>query len=291
MSDSIRKAVFPVAGLGTRFLPATKSVPKELLPIYDIPAIDRVLDECLAAGITEILFITGRNKTALEDYFDRNVELESVLAEKGRLDQLALVKRISDRVAIHSVRQGEALGLGHAVLCAESFVGDEPFMVFLPDDIVHSESGRPSAASQMIRVYEEKRSSVIALEAVPRDRVSSYGVMDGAKVADRLYRMKAVVEKPAPDAAPSNLTIVGRYIFTPAIFSHLRATKRGRGGEIQLTDAIMALIAEEDVLGYEFEGRRYDTGEPVGYIEAVIEYALRSPEGGKIREYLKSLEL
>lgn len=284
----LRKAVFPVAGLGTRFLPATKAVPKELFPVYDRPAIELVLDEALSSGIDEILFITGRHKVALTEHFDRHPELEHLLESKGKRGLLDRITRYAN-VRVHSSRQKEALGLGHAVLCAEAFVGHEPFAVFLPDDIIHAGAGQKPAAAQMLDVFKETGSSVIALEAVPWERVERYGVVGGATVRKGLHKLDVMVEKPARKDAPTNLTVVGRYVFTPGIFDCLHHTARGRGGEIQLTDAIAMLVKKESVYGLEFEGRRYDTGEPPGFLEAMIEYALRSPDAETVREYLKRI--
>lgn len=283
------KGVFPAAGLGTRFLPATKNQPKEMLPIYDKPAIQYVIEEAVAAGIEDILVIIGRGKRTLADHFDRHPELEAFLESKGKPELVAMIRLISEMANIHYIRQKDALGLGHAVLTAEPFVSAQPFAVFLADDIVHPEEGGKSAIEQMLEVHEETGASVIALEAVPEEKVSGYGVIAGNKVRDGLYQITGVVEKPPRESAPSNLTIVGRYIFTPAIFRHLHDTPPGRNGEIQLTDAVERLLQEEKVYGLALKGRRYDTGDPAGFLEATIEYALRSPHADQVREYLKSL--
>lgn len=283
------KGVFPAAGLGTRFLPATKSQPKEMLPIYDRPAIQYVIDEALAAGINDILIITGRNKQSISDYFDRSPELEMFLESKGKIEDLESIRSIAEKANLHYLRQKEALGLGHAILTAETFVGDSTFAVFLADDIVHPPESGKSAIEQMIDVHKKTGGSVIALEAVPREKISSYGVIAGEKVGDRLHKLTGVVEKPPVETAPSNLTIVGRYLLKPSIFKYLRDTKPGRNGEIQITDAIAELLKNEDVYGLEIEGRRYDTGEPVGFLEATVEFALRSDSGDQIKDYLKRL--
>jgi UTP--glucose-1-phosphate uridylyltransferase len=301
----IRKAVFPAAGLGTRFLPATKNQPKEMLPIYNKPAIQYVIEEAVAAGLEEILIIIGRGKHSIVEHFDRNPELEAFLEKKGKPELVRMVKEISDLARLHFVHQKEALGLGHAVLTAEAFVGNEPFAVFLADDIVAppfcashgvkstlcspdvapSDDG-PNAIGQMIEVFKKTGSSVIALEAVAEEKVQDYGVIAGEKVGERLHRVTRLVEKPPPGTAPSNLTIVGRYLFTPGIFPLLRETKAGRGGEIQLTDAMARLLASEPIHGLELLGRRYDTGDPAGFLEATLDYALRSQDRERVQQYL-----
>lgn len=283
------KAVFPAAGVGTRFLPATKAVPKEMLPIFDKPAIEYVIEEAIDAGIRDILVISGRGKESIADHFDDSPELEHFLARKEKTALLESVRKISRLADLHFLRQKEALGLGHAILAAERFVGDSPFAVFLADDIVEPPRGGKSAIGQMIEVFEETGGSVIALEKVPRERVSAYGVIAGEAVRDRLHRLTGVVEKPPVEEAPSNLTIVGRYIFKPSIFAKIRATRPGRIGEIQITDAIGALLKDEPVYGLEFKGRRYDTGEPVGFLEASIEYALRSKDRDQVAARLKKI--
>lgn len=284
----VRKAVFPAAGLGTRFLPVTKSVPKEILPIFDRPAIHVVMQEAVDAGIEEVLLITGRQKTELEDYFDCSPELEAELEKKGKTEELELVRAIPDMIRIHSVRQKRPLGLGHAVLCGEAFVGDEPFAVFLPDDIIYTE--KRNAIGQMIDAYQDTGGSILALQRVAPEKVSSYGIVAGEEIGPRRTKVSAMVEKPAPDEAPSNLGIVGRYVLTPSIFALLHNTDRGSGGEIQLTDAIAEQIgSDEGVYGVEFEGRRFDTGDPVGYLEAVIGYALKSGDESRVREMIAGL--
>lgn len=283
---TIRKAVFPAAGLGTRFLPATKNQPKEMLPIYNKPAIQYVIEEAVAAGIEEILIVIGRGKHSIVEHFDRNPELEVFLENKGKPELARMVKDISDLARLHFVHQKEALGLGHAVLTAEAFVGGEPFAVFLADDIVAPPDGGPNAIGQMLEVFARTAASVIGLEAVPEDKVQDYGVIAGERIAERLHRVTRLVEKPAPGTAPSNLTIVGRYIFTPAIFPLLKKTGPGRNGEFQLTDAMARLLEFETIHGLELLGRRYDTGDPAGFLEATLDYALRSQDRERVQRYL-----
>lgn len=271
----VRKAVIPAAGLGVRFLPATKAQPKEMIPIIDKPTIQYIIEEILASGINEILVITGRGKRAIEDHFDYSPELERHLEGKGKTEALKAVRRIAEMADIHYVRQKEPRGLGHAVLCARSFVGDEPFAVLLGDDVVRSEV---PCLKQMLDRYEELGASVIALEEVPREDVSKYGVIKGREAGPRLYRVEDLVEKPAPEAAPSNLSVMGRYILDPRIFDLLAVTKPGAGNEIQLTDALRALVQEQPLYGYLFEGRRYDVGHSLGYLKATVEFALEQPD-------------
>ncbi|MDD4599636.1 MAG: UTP--glucose-1-phosphate uridylyltransferase GalU [Negativicutes bacterium] len=270
----IRKAVIPAAGLGTRFLPATKAQPKEMLPIVDKPAIQFIIEEAIQSGIEEILIITGRNKRAIEDHFDRAVELELTLKEQGKYDLLGLVQEIAD-VTIHYVRQKEAKGLGHAVLCAKQFVGNEPFAVLLGDDIVDASV---PCLKQLMDVYEDYGGSVLGVQEVPRDKVSSYGIVQPTRVKDNLWKAIDLIEKPSVEEAPSQLAVLGRYIIEPEIFELLETTKPGRGGEIQLTDALRRLAESRSVYAYNFEGRRYDIGDKQGYLEATIEYALKRPE-------------
>lgn len=270
----IRKAVIPAAGLGTRFLPATKAQPKEMLPIVDKPAIQFIIEEAIQSGIEEILIITGRNKRAIEDHFDRAVELELTLKEQGKYDLLGLVKEISD-VTIHYVRQKEAKGLGHAVLCAKQFVGNEPFAVLLGDDIVDN---NVPCLKQLMDVYEDYGGSVLGVQEVPRSKVSSYGVVKPSRVKDNLWKAIDLIEKPTIEEAPSQLAVLGRYIIEPEIFDLLESTEPGRGGEIQLTDALRRLAVIKPVYAYNFEGRRYDIGDKQGYLEATVEYALKRPE-------------
>lgn len=270
----IRTAVIPAAGLGTRFLPATKAQPKEMLPIVDKPCIQYIIEEAIDSGIEDILIITGRNKRAIEDHFDRAVELELTLKAQGKYDLLGLVQELS-RVTIHYVRQKEPKGLGHAVLCAKHFVGDEPFAVLLGDDIMDAEV---PVLKQLMDVYEDCEGSVLGVQEVPKDRVSSYGVVKPVAVKQRLWRADDLVEKPSVEEAPSRLAVLGRYIISPEIFGILEKTEPGRGGEIQLTDALKKLSEREPVYAYEFEGRRYDVGDKQGYLEATVDFALKRPD-------------
>ena len=270
----VRTAVIPAAGLGTRFLPATKAQPKEMLPIVDKPCIQYIIEEAIDSGIEDILIITGRNKRAIEDHFDRAVELELMLKAQGKYDLLGLVQELS-RVTIHYVRQKEPKGLGHAVLCAKHFVGDEPFAVLLGDDIMDAEV---PVLKQLMDVYEDCGGSVLGVQEVPREKVSSYGVVKPVPVKDHLWRAEDLVEKPSLAEAPSRLAVLGRYIITPEIFSILEKTEPGRGGEIQLTDALKKLAEREPVFAYEFEGRRYDSGDKQGFLEATVDFALKRPE-------------
>ncbi|MGH9431823.1 MAG: UTP--glucose-1-phosphate uridylyltransferase GalU [Terriglobia bacterium] len=290
----IRKAVLPVAGLGTRFLPATKAQPKEMLPIVDKPLVQYAVEEVAASGIPHVVFVTGRGKNAIEDHFDVSFELEHQLAGKGKEQLLRLVRSISGLLQITYVRQKNPLGLGHAILVAKDLVGDEPFAVLLSDDVIDAPV---PCLRQMMDVFARYGRSVVAIQRVPRNAVSSYGIIKGRAVSDhnlsgRLFRIEDMVEKPSPAEAPSNLAIIGRYILTPAIFGELAATKRGAGAEIQLTDAIRHLLMKEPVYGYLFEGRRYDAGDKLGFLQATVELALKRPELGKpFRSYLKSLKL
>lgn len=271
----VRKAVIPAAGLGTRFLPATKAQPKEMLPIVDKPAIQYIIEEAIQSGIEEILIITGRNKRSIEDHFDRAVELEMSLKAQGKYDLLNLVEEISD-VTIHYVRQKEAKGLGHAVLCAKQFVGNEPFAVLLGDDIIDADV---PCLRQMMSVYEDSPGTILGVQEVPRDKVCNYGIVSPVAVKDNLWQAVDLVEKPAIAEAPSRLAVLGRYILQPEIFDILENTPPGKGGEIQLTDAIRTLAVEKNsVYAYNFEGRRYDVGDKQGYLEATVEFALKRPE-------------
>ena len=289
----VRKAVFPAAGLGTRFLPATKAMPKEMLPLVDKPIIQYGVEEALAAGCDQIVIVTGRGKTAIEDHFDVSYELEKMLEEKGKKELLAIVHHISDMIHVAYVRQKEALGLGHAVLMARELVGDEPFAVLLADDVIDA---AVPCLKQMIDVYEETGCSVIATQVVEGPAISSYGVLD-AKPVDgrfqgRLFDVSNMVEKPRIEEAPSNLAIIGRYILTPKIFEALERTPLGTGGELQLTDAIRQLLQEEKVYGYTFEGKRHDTGDKAGFLKATVEFALKRPDLGQdLRAWLKELKL
>ena len=285
----IRKAVFPVAGLGTRFLPATKASPKEMLPIVDKPLIQYAVEEAVEAGMDQMIFITGRSKRAIADHFDKAFELEHELEAKGKEELLRIVRSIvPDHVSCIYLRQAEALGLGHAVLCALPVVGNEPFAVILADDLI--DGGSRSCLSQMVDVYGYQGRSVLGVERVPQEETNKYGVVKATKLEDRVYKVESIVEKPAPDKAPSNLAVVGRYILTPGIFEKLQSTQKGAGGEIQLTDAIAALLKDEQVLAYEFLGKRYDCGSKIGYLEATVEYALKHKElSDEFRAYLQKL--
>lgn len=283
----VRKAVIPAAGLGTRFLPATKAQPKEMLPVVDTPAIQLVVEEAVRAGLTDILIITGRNKRSIEDHFDRNVELEQFLEEKGKFDELKQVRALSDIADIHYIRQGEALGLGHAVSAAEPHVGGEAFAVLLGDDlIIESVPLLP----EMLRVHEKYGRSVIAAQEVSREEIAFYGCITPEFVDEGLARVKEIVEKPAPEDAGSNLAAIGRYVFTPEIFPAIAQTKAGRGGEIQLTDAINLLAQEQAVYAYSFEHGRFDVGNKLGYLKATVETAIeRDDVGPEFRSYLADL--
>lgn len=285
----IRKAVFPVAGLGTRFLPATKASAKEMLPIVDKPLIQYAVQEAISAGAEELIFITGRSKNSIMDHFDKAYELEAELSSRGKTKLLETVQEIlPPGITCIYIRQAEALGLGHAVLCAEPAVGDEDFSVILADDLIDGRL-RPCLA-QMQRVYQEYGTSVIATQRVPKSEISGYGVVDVQPVAPGLGEIRRIVEKPKPEDAPSDQAVVGRYILTPRIFKLLERTTRGAGGEIQLTDAISMMIQEQTVLAYEFEGTRYDCGSKLGYLKANVEYALKHPELAEgFREYLQEL--
>ena len=285
----IRKAVFPVAGMGTRFLPATKASAKEMLPVVDKPLIQYAVQEAISAGAEELIFITGRSKNSIMDHFDKAYELEAELAQKGKEKLLQLVQDIlPPGITCIFIRQAEALGLGHAVLCALPAVGDEDFSVILADDLIDGRL-RPCLA-QMQRVYQEYGTSVIACERVPKEEISGYGCVDVQPVGPGLGEIRRIVEKPSPEDAPSNLAVVGRYILTPRIFKLIENTPRGKGGEIQLTDAIQAMIQEQTVLAYEFEGTRYDCGSKLGYLKANVEYGLKHPElAVDFRNYLQGL--
>lgn len=284
---SIRKAVIPAAGFGTRFLPATKAQPKEMLPIVDTPAIQYIVKEALDSGIEEILIITGRSKRAIEDHFDSSVELEELLQKQGKNKQLAMVKDLAD-IKIHFIRQKSPRGLGDAVLCAKAFIGDEPFAVLLGDDIVYNPE-KP-CLQQLMDCYEQHPGIILGAQFVPNEKVSSYGIVSGEPLADNLYRVHGLVEKPSVDKAPSNLAVLGRYILTSDIFDILENTKPGVGNEVQLTDALAA--SKTDIYALAYEGVRYDTGDKLGYLKATVEYALRNEElGAAFKEYLKGLKL
>ena len=288
MGNKIRKAIIPAAGLGTRFLPATKAQPKEMLPIVDKPTLQYIIEECVASGIEEILIITGRNKKSIEDHFDRSVELEMELEKSGKQEMLEMVRQISDMVNIHFIRQKEPRGLGHAILCAKTFVGNEAFAVLLGDDVVYNDE-KP-CLKQLIDCYGEYKTSVLGVQTVDPNDVNKYGIVGGIHIEDRVYKVKNLVEKPSIEESPSNVAILGRYIITPRIFEILEETKPGKGNEIQLTDALLQLVKEEAMYAYDFEGRRYDVGDKLGFLQATVEYALRKPElrEGFI-EYLKGL--
>ena len=285
----IRKAVLPAAGLGTRFLPATKSSPKEMLPLVDKPLIQYVVEEAVACGITDIIIVTGRGKRAIEDHFDVSFELEVLLRDKGKDHVLKEVRSISEMANFSYVRQSEALGLGHAVNCARNLVGDEPFAVLLADDIIHH---HPTALEQMMEVYRETGSSVIGLQSVPPEDVVKYGIIEEQLVGKGLHRVTNMVEKPQPEDAPSNLSVIGRYILHPAIFSCLDRISAGAGGELQLTDALKMLLTTHQIHGLELAGTRYDAGSKLGFLKATVALGLDSPElGESFRSYLKGLDL
>jgi len=291
MSSRVRKAVFPAGGQGTRFLPATKVIPKEMLALVDKPIIQYGVEEAIASGIEHIIFVTGRGKGAMEDHFDISFELDATLEKKGKKELLALSRSVSSMARISYVRQKEPLGLGHAVLCAKDLVGDEPFAVILPDDVIDAEV---PCLKQMIGVFETKGGSVLATQTVEGAAISAYGVLAGSQDAEnpRIYNCTGMVEKPMLEDAPSKQAIIGRYVLTPRVFELLEKTTPGAGGEIQLTDGILALVKEEKVFGYTFEGKRFDAGDKLGMLQATVEFALkRSDLGGKFREYLKSLSI
>ncbi|HTW80997.1 MAG TPA: UTP--glucose-1-phosphate uridylyltransferase GalU [Terracidiphilus sp.] len=289
MSKTVRKAVFPAAGLGTRFLPASKAVPKEMLALVDKPVLQYGVEEAVASGIEHIIIVTGRGKGIMEDHFDFTPELDAALERKGKTELLKVSRHAATVARISYVRQKEPLGLGHAVLCAKDLVGDEPFAVILPDDVIDAD---PPCLKQMIAVFNEKRGSVLATMAVDGPNISLYGVLAGSPdpANSRIYNCTGMVEKPKFEDAPSSQAIIGRYILTPRIFALLEATKPGAIGEIQLTDGILALLKDEKVYGYNFEGKRFDSGDKFGMLQATVEFALKRPEfGDKFREYLKGI--
>lgn len=294
MIPKVRKAVFPAAGLGTRFLPATKAMPKEMLPLVDKPLIQYGIEEAIQSGITNVVIVTGRGKTAIEDHFDVSFELEHLLESKGKEGLLDAVRRISDMVDIAYVRQKEALGLGHAILRARDLVGPEPFAAVLSDDVIDSEK---PCLRQLLDVYEYFGCSVVALMEVPRDQISAYGVVVADPVTQdgmdgRLFRIKDLVEKPKAEEAPSNLAIIGRYVLTPEIFTALSETEPGRAGEIQLTDGLRHLLRSRPIYGVKFEGRRFDAGDKLGFLKATVEFALKRADlGDGFREYLRGLKV
>ena len=275
MKKTVRKAIIPAAGLGTRFLPATKSQPKEMLPIVDKPTLQYIIEEAIESGIEEILIVTGRSKKSIEDHFDRSVELELELEQKGKTEMLKMVQDISNMVNIHYIRQKEPKGLGHAIHCAKSFIGNEPFAVLLGDDIVDSET---PCLKQLINAYDEYKTSVIGVQKVAIEDTNKYGILDVKHIEDRVYEVKDMVEKPNVEDAPSNIAILGRYIITPEIFNILENQAPGKGGEIQLTDALQTLATKEAIYAYNFEGRRYDVGDKLGFLEATVDFALKKPE-------------
>lgn len=291
MNQRIRKAVFPVAGLGTRFLPATKASPKEMLPIVDKPIIQYAVEEAIAAGIEVMIFVTGRTKRAIPDHFDKAYELETELEARGKIQDLDIIRDIvPSNVSCIYIRQSEALGLGHAVYCAKPVIDDEPFAVILADDLIENE--RAGCLTQMTELFDKEQASILAVEQVPPSATKSYGMVKSIGISDRVSTVENIVEKPEPEVAPSNLGVVGRYILTPQIFEKIEQTGKGAGGEIQLTDAIALLLAEQRILAYEFQGNRYDCGSKLGYMIASVNYGLQHPElKSTFREYLKNLSL
>lgn len=271
----VKKAIIPAAGLGTRFLPATKAQPKEMLPIVDKPTIQYIIEEAVASGIEEILIITGRNKKCIEDHFDKSIELELELEKSGKKELLEMVRNISDMVDIHYIRQKEPKGLGHAIHCAKTFVGNEPFAVLLGDDVVDS---REPCLKQLLDCFNEYKTTILGVQKVPEESVSKYGIVNGIHIEDRVYKVKDLVEKPSLKEAPSNIAILGRYIITPEIFNILENTAPGKNGEIQLTDALKTLISKEAMYAYNFDGKRYDVGDKLGFLEATVEFALKKEE-------------
>ena len=284
----VKKAIIPAAGLGTRFLPATKALPKEMLPIVDKPTLQYIIEEAVSSGIEEILIITGRNKKSIEDHFDKSVELELELVNKHKDALLKQVRDISNMVNLYFIRQKEPKGLGHAINCARSFVGNEPFAVMLGDDIVDAKT---PCLKQLMDCYEENGVSILGVQEVAKKNVDKYGIVDGVQISDRLYKVNNLVEKPQVDLAPSNIAILGRYIITPEIFDILDQTLPGIGGEIQLTDALKTLISRQDMYAYEFSGRRYDVGDKLGFLQATVEFALKRDElKVPFMEYLQTLK-
>lgn len=284
---AVRKAIIPAAGLGTRFLPATKAQPKEMLPIVDKPTIQYIIEEAIASGITEIIIVTGRSKRSIEDHFDKSVELELELEKNNKQEMLDMVRKISDMANIYYIRQKEPRGLGHAILTARDFVGNEPFAVLLGDDVVVSK--KPCLA-QMIDVYNEYKTSVLGVQKVPHEVVNKYGIVNCKEVDDRVYKVRDLVEKPNIEDAPSDIAILGRYIITPSVFSYLETQDAGTGGEIQLTDALLRLAKDEAMYAYDFKGHRYDVGTKTGFLQANIEFALRNKEtAAEMKEYIAAL--
>ena len=292
MSQTIRKAVFPVAGLGTRFLPATKAAPKEMLPVVDKPLIQYAVEEAYAAGIRHMIFVTGRSKRAIEDHFDTAYELETELEQAQKNELLALVRSVQpDDMVCAYVRQNRMLGLGHAVLCAEPLVGKEAFAVLLADDLMVGPSGQDGVMSQMVRAHAQQGRSILAVQEVPQDQVRRYGIVAGESAGKQMIRVEQIVEKPSPEKAPSRMGVAGRYILTPGIFEEIRQQTTGVGGEIQLTDAIARLMQREAVYAFQYAGKRYDCGSKEGFLEATVELALQHPQVGEsFRQYLQSLK-
>ena len=289
LKKEITKAVFPAAGLGTRFLPATKAMPKEMLPLVDKPLIQYVVEEAVSSGIEEVVLVTGRGKRAIEDHFDVAFELEEELKAKGKHKILSEVQRIADLVTFCYIRQKKALGLGHAVLTAKRVVGNDPFAVLLGDDIIDAPV---PALKQMMQVFQRYPSTILAIQKVPRSQTGNYGIIDGRKIEDGVYLVKDLVEKPAPEDAPSNLAIIGRYILSPEIFPALEQTKPGKGGEIQLTDGLRLLMEKQPIYAFEFEGTRYDAGDKLGFLKATVEFGLKNAEfGSEFRSYLQKLKV
>ncbi|MDQ6677600.1 MAG: UTP--glucose-1-phosphate uridylyltransferase GalU [Acidobacteriota bacterium] len=294
MPAKVRKAVFPAAGLGTRFLPATKAQPKEMLPVVDKPIIQYGVEEAMRSGIQNIIIVTGRGKSAIEDHFDVSFELEQMLESRGKMELLRIVRDISDMIDVSYIRQKEALGLGHAVLRASELVGNEPFAVVLADDVIDSET---PCIRQLLDIYEFFHAPVLAVMEVPRDKISAYGVVDAEPIEfngtrDRVYRIRDLVEKPKAADAPSNLAIIGRYVLTPEIFHSIESIQAGAGSEIQLTDALKHLLRSRPIYAYRFEGTRYDAGDKLGFLKATVELALKREDlGGPFREYLKTLDI
>ena len=289
MQKGIKKAVLPAAGMGTRFLPATKASPKEMLPLVDKPLIQYVIEEAVASGIEEVVLVTGRNKRAIEDHFDVAFELEEDLRSKGKHKLLSEMQRIANLVTFCYIRQKKALGLGHAVLTSKRVVGDEPFAVLLGDDIIDSDV---PALKQMMAVHERYPSTILAIQKVPKSQTQHYGIIDAKKIEDGIYLVKDLVEKPLPNEAPSNLAIIGRYILTPEIFRALEHTRPGKGGEIQLTDGLRLLMKKQPIYAFEFKGIRHDAGDKLGFLKATVEFGLKNAELGKeFRKYLQHLKL
>ncbi|TCO76481.1 UTP--glucose-1-phosphate uridylyltransferase GalU [Marinisporobacter balticus] len=283
----VRKAIIPAAGLGTRFLPATKAQPKEMLPIVDKPTLQYIIEEAVASGIEEILIITGRNKKSIEDHFDKSVELELELEKKGKIDLLEVVRKVSDMVNIHYIRQKEPKGLGHAIYCAKSFIGNEPFAVLLGDDIVDAQK---PCLKQLIDAYNEYKTTILGVQDVPIEEVDKYGIVKGKDIEANVYKVKDLIEKPKIEESPSNMAILGRYIITPKIFEILEHTKPGKGGEIQLTDALKELAKKEAMYAYKFEGKRYDVGDKLGFLQATVEFALKREDlKDEFMQYLKGI--